>query len=101
MSSFLKRNINQEDPDEDEELEEQYKRLFKKIGRDFVAKDDLKTLLSLILETIDPLGLTGLQVDDSAARDLAERYQRLLDKGKDGGESKRDLIESENKKKKE
>lgn len=98
MSSFLKRNINQEDPDEEEELEEQYKKLFKKIGRDFVTRDDLKTIISLIMELIDPLNVMGLDIDDSEARSLAERYENLLKKGKDGGESYRDLIKPDKKK---
>jgi hypothetical protein len=88
---FLGRHINNEEPDEEATLEEQYKKLFPKIGRDFVAREDLEGLITLIISIIDPLDISGLGIDDSAAKNIADRYQRLLKKGKDGGEAKRDL----------
>jgi hypothetical protein len=91
---FLKADINGEDGgDPDEDLEEQYKRMMPKIGRDFVTREDLEQALSLIMLMVDPLGLSPVRVDDSAGRDLADRYLRLVDKGKSGGEEKRDLAQ--------
>jgi hypothetical protein len=96
---FLTRHANKEEPDEEETLEEQYKKLFPKIGRDFVAREDLEGLILIIINAIDPLGVLGLSIDDSAAKNIAERYQRLLKKGKEGGESKRDLTHNKKDKK--
>lgn len=90
--SFLKRDINGEEPNQSDDLEEQYKRLMPKIGRDFPTRDDLESFVSRIMEFIDPLGLNPFQIDDGAARDLAQRYKRLVEKGKEGGEKKRDLV---------
>jgi len=88
---FLKSDINEEDSDPDKDLEEQYLKLFPKIGRDFVTREDLEAVIQQIMFTIDPLGLSPVQVDDSAARDRAAKYSNLLDKDK--GESERDLVE--------
>lgn len=92
MSSFLKRGLNDELPDQSAELEEQYKRMMPKIGRDFVAIEDLRDLLAHMLLLLDPLGLAPLGLDNQAARAVAERYKELVEKGKDGGESRRDLV---------
>ncbi len=90
--SFLKKDINGQESDSSEDLEEQYMRLMPKIGRDFIARDDLQNFLSALMNTIDPLGLNPLALDDTAARDLAHKYKKLIEKGKTG-EQKRDLVE--------
>ena len=53
--SFFKKLKNDEDTDFSEEnsLEEQYQKMFKKIARDFVHKDDLKEILIDILYNLD------------------------------------------------
>jgi len=55
--SFFKKLKEGEDTDFSEEkaLEEQYQKMYKKIARDFVHKDDLKEIL---LEIIEEAGLT-------------------------------------------
>jgi hypothetical protein len=53
--SFFKKLKDNEDTDFNEEnnLEEQYQKMFKKIARDFVHKDDLKEILIDILYSLD------------------------------------------------
>lgn len=90
--SFLKKDINNEESDNKEDLEEQYMRLFPKIGRDYATREDLNNFIVALLDLIDPLGLNPLSIDDTAARDLAHKYKKLIEKGK-SGEQKRDLVE--------
>ncbi len=89
---FLKRDLNDEEPDSSDDLEEQYMRLMPKMGRDFIHKDDLLVLLQRILEIIDPTALVNLSIDDSNARNLAQHYKRIVEKGR-RGEQHRDLVE--------
>jgi hypothetical protein len=95
---FLKDSMNQEDSDEPgADLEEQYERLFPKIGRDFVHKDDLEKMLRLIMFLLDPLGLNPLNSqDDSEARKKANQYKNVLESGKDGSKLFKDLIKLDN-----
>jgi hypothetical protein len=85
--SFLRKSINNEEEDEDDQLEEQYQKLFPKIGRDFVHIDDLKK----ILESVRP-GL-GYEYGVSEARRRAREYKALLDSGKSKSGKYDDLID--------
>lgn len=95
---FLKDSMNQDDSDEPgADLEEQYERLFPKMGRDFVHKDDLEKMLRVIMTLLDPLGLNPLNSsDDSEARKKAVQYKNVLESGKDGSKLFKDLIELDN-----
>lgn len=91
---FLRHASKKEDRDSPaEQLEEQYERLFPKIGRDFVHKKDLERLLLGILAIVDPLKLNPFDLlDDSAARQRALEYKRFLDTDFDGSKIYKDLI---------
>jgi hypothetical protein len=89
---FLERGIKGDETDTSADLEEQYERLFPKIGRDFVYREDLEGLLTKIIQILDPTGVFGLSLDDSAAKSKAHEYKRVLDKGKDGTKIYNDLI---------
>jgi hypothetical protein len=54
MGFYRKLNDNQdlEGGKESDSLEEQYQKMFKKIGRDFVFKDDLKAIFNFLLEDL-------------------------------------------------
>jgi hypothetical protein len=95
--SFLKRHKNQEDASSSGDNEELYERLFTKIGRDFVYKEDLQETLSQILIMLYSLNPTFLAspvntASDAKARLKAMEYKNLLDSGKDGSKIYRDLI---------
>ena len=92
---FLERNIKGEEVDGDSDLEEQYERLFPKIGRDFVYREDLEGLLTKMIGILDPAGVFGLALDDSAAKSKAHEYKKVLDKGKDGSKIYKDLVDLE------
>lgn len=93
MSKFLKRASSEEEQDEARSLEEQYEKLFVKIGRDFVYKEDLLRILEIVMRIIDPLGLTPLDaVLDIEAKKRALEYKAVLESGKDGTKLFRDLI---------
>lgn len=76
--------------------EEQYERLFPKIGRDFVHRQDLENILRQLLQFIDPAGMFPLDIkDDSEARQRAREYKDFLDQSKDGSKIYKDLINLE------
>lgn len=92
---FLQRNADQEELDDSAQNEEMYERMFPKIGRDFVYKDDLYNMMDGFLSFLDPdgLGLVGGDSrSDAEARKRALEYKSVLDSGKDGSEIYKDLI---------
>jgi hypothetical protein len=94
---FLKKAANEEDSSEEtEQLEEQYMKLFPKIGRDFVHREDLEAILRQIMALLDPAGLAPIDItDDSEARGRAREYKVFLDDDKSGAEVYPDLIKLE------
>lgn len=92
---FLTKAAREEDStDESGVLEEQYMKLFPKMGRDFVHKKDLAAMLEQIMAIIDPFDLTPVDLlDDSEARQRAYEYQAFLDEGKKGSDVYKDLID--------
>lgn len=90
---FLKRAAKEEEFDTASSNEELYERLFPKIGRDFVYKEDLERMLGGVMALLDPDGLTPIDTQsDSAARQKAREYKRLLKRGEDGSKIYKDLI---------
>lgn len=90
---FLKRAAREEDvSDESDQLEEQYMKLFPKMGRDFVHREDLEALIRQILFLIDPLEIIPIAIDDSEARLRAVEYKHLLEEDKKGSDIYKDLI---------
>lgn len=91
MSGFLIRAAKGEDASsEGDQLEEQYLRLFPKIGRDFVHKDDLESFVRSLVRQLALLGVRPTSVGDEEARRMASLYKDLLDSG--GSHDHRDLI---------
>mgnify|MGYP001570515272 CR=1 FL=1 len=95
--SFLTKAANKEDRDSpDKDSEEQYERMFMKIGRDFVHKNDLENILRQMLFILAPnfTAVTALinLTDDSEARKRALEYKQFLDDQKNGSEIYKDLI---------
>jgi len=84
---FLKRGLKGEEEDEKVMMEEQYERLFAKIGRDFVYIDDLKKILDTVREGL------GQEFSNVEARKRALEYKSLLDAGKDGSDIYEDLVD--------
>lgn len=77
--------------------EEKYMKLFMKIGRDFVHKDDIIIILDKLLEILDPLGQSGIKgsdlVADIGAKRRAEEYKHFLENDKLGSDYYKDLID--------
>lgn len=93
MAGFLKRASSEEEPDSKRDLEETYEKLFPKIGRDFVYRDDLNLIIDLLLRIVDPLGLLPHElVGDVEARKKALEYKLVLAAGVDGTKRYKDLI---------
>lgn len=91
---FLKRGAKDEQGDSRQEDEEAYERMFVKIGRDFVHKEDLARMLSGMMELLDPDGLSPQDHEsDTAARSKAREYKNVIDSGKDGSKIYKDLID--------
>ena len=90
---FLERGVKDEDADPAAGLEEQYERMFPKIGRDFVYKGDFFRLLNLIMSIIDPLNINPIDFrSDVEARRKANEYKAVLESGRDGSKLYQDLI---------
>lgn len=94
---FLQRSSDGEDAEEEgSALEEQYMKMFPKMGRDFVHKDDLKAfvreLLFLLVQLNPSVLASGLSVDDYHAIIRAKEYQSLLEQNKLGTALYDDLI---------
>lgn len=94
VMGFLTKAAGKEDGDSpSKDIEEQYEKLFPKIGRDFVHKKDLENMLHQILFILDPLGLNPVNLlDDSEAHKRALEYKQFLDDSRDGSEVYKDLI---------
>ena len=77
--------------------EEKYMKLYMKIGRDFVHKDDLYLIVRKLLEALDPNGLSELTVEelleDVGANKRAEEYKFFLETGKKGSDYYKDLLD--------
>ena len=84
------------------EREERYEKLYMKIARDFVHKDDFhRTMRSLIHQMMLSMGVMApalLSIDyesDEGALRRGQEYKDLLDSGKDGSMIYKDLIDLE------
>lgn len=90
---FLTRAAKEEEPGRGGDNEELYEKLFPKIGRDFVYKEDLERMLQSIMLVLDPLGVNPVDFQsDTAARKRALEYKAVLESGEDGSKRYRDLI---------
>lgn len=91
--SFLKRAAKEEEVDQSGGNEELYEKLFPKIGRDFVYKEDLERMLGGIMSILDPFGNTPIDfTSQTAAVNKAREYKAVLESGKDGSKIYKDLI---------
>ena len=74
--------------------EELYEKLFIKIGRDFVYKEDLAKMIVRILEILDPTGIVANNfiVSSEGAMRKALEYKKVLESGQDGSKLYKDLI---------
>lgn len=95
MGFITKAARDEDSSDESGQLEEQYMKLYPKIGRDFVHQEDLKALVEQIMTLLDPLGVSPVILDDSEARERAFEYKALLDSDKKGCDLYKDLINLE------
>ncbi len=90
---MLKEAANEEEPDGKEDMEELYEKLFMKIGRDFLFKEDFYRITSALKRVVDPFDLAPIDDGgDIGARKKAVEYKLLLDSGKDGSKIYHDLI---------
>lgn len=94
---FLTKAAGKEDrSSSNSDNEEQYERLFPKIGRDFVHRKDFENMMQQVFQLIDPFGLSPVNFsDDSEARKRALEYKQFLDDQKDGSKVYKDLIKLE------
>ena len=96
--SFLADSANGQDTSTSQakRIEEQYERLFPKIGRDFITRRDFINIMQRVLFLLDKPEAFMIDLDeDVEARDLAVQYRDLLDTGKDGSKIYKDLINLE------
>lgn len=82
--SFFKKLKNDEDTDfsEEESLEEDYEKLFKKIARDFLTREDFKYI---IMEILNDMLIEDRDVLDTQTNAFlkAKEYENNLEKSSD------------------
>ena len=82
------------DENEGPALEERYMRMFMKMGRDFVHKDDLASILIEIINEIDPDILNTVDLySNVSVEDRAQEYRDFINTGRDGSKIYSDLID--------
>lgn len=97
MKNFLKRHKDQSDVDNSSSNEELYERLFPKIGRDFIYREDFEEVISQILELINRSQIGGVNTvinfkSNAKAVLKASEYKAVIESGKDGSKIYKDLI---------
>ena len=75
-------------------LEETYERMFPKIGRDFVTKEDLILVISQLVAVLQANGIfiPPVQLKDTGAMAKAIIYKEIIENGKDGTKLFVDLV---------
>lgn len=82
------------DEDSGPRLEEKYMRLFPKIGRDFIHREDFIDILTDLMLAIDPELINRVALHDTThAEDRALEYKRYLNNNIPGSEMYPDLID--------
>lgn len=79
----------------DESLEEQYQKMFKKIARDFVYKDDLRNILNFILLDLFPDRSTTINENLDGAVLRALEYKENQNKPINQRKKYKDVIDDE------
>lgn len=97
---FLKDTANLKAPDPEDEasdpkaLEETYQRLFMKIGRDFVSREDFVSVINTIMDIIDPEGIEEVDPwENGATMSKAADYRDLIRQGRSATMQHLDLID--------
>lgn len=97
---FLKDVANRKAPDEEDEasdpkaLEETYQRLYMKIGRDFITRDDFVSVIEQILDIVDPEGIENVDPwENGATMTKAADYRDLIRQGRSASVQHLDLID--------
>jgi hypothetical protein len=97
---FLKDTANNRAPDEEDEakdlkvLEETYQRLFMKIGRDFVSREDFVSVINAIMDLVDPEGIEEVDPwENGATMSKAADYRDLIRQGRSASMQHLDLID--------
>ena len=98
---LFKSAVEGEEPEDEENdpaaIEEKYEKLFMKIGRDFVHRDDFVRVIGEIIELLISVGGADDQTDVGefsipGAQNRAVEYKEILDSGEDGSKIYEDLI---------
>jgi len=95
---FLKMSMRGEEPEEDggpQGREEDYEKLFMKIGRDFVHRDDFIRVMTEVMDRLREIDTYVDGIDytsNTGAYTRGLEYKHYLDNGLDGSIAYRDLI---------
>lgn len=76
---------------EDNILEEQYEKMFKKIARDFVTKDDLKDMMLEMLSLLSVVNASSILDNEQNAIKLANEYEANLKKSSSNRKKYKDV----------
>jgi len=76
---------------EDNILEEQYEKLFKKIARDFVTKEDLKDMMLEMLSLLSVTNASSVLDNEQNAIKLANEYEANLKKSSSNRKKYKDI----------
>lgn len=88
--SLLKKH--ETEPDTSSSDEEFYQKLFTKIGRDFVYKEDLEDYIRYLISQIGLSSFTRVKIGDIKAKSKALEYKKNIESGKIDSSKYKDLI---------
>jgi hypothetical protein len=83
---------------QEDQREEDYEKLFAKIGRDFITREDLADILLKIINAVPGL---SIEIGNAHAMSLATEYKENISASKKKKKKYKDLVELEDNKDKE
>ena len=96
---FFRRSMDDEEDSHEEtpqQVEEKYEKMFAKIGRDFLYREDFIAIMEALFRHLEDEGISvpGLNLDmDILARSKAVEYKDVIQSGDDGTKIYNDLID--------
>lgn len=93
MGMLRKLSSNEDVVNEDDMIEEQYQKMFKKIARDFVHKDDLDLILGFLIQDLFPDQQAVIKSKVDSAVMKAIEYKENLNKPLKDRKKYKDIID--------
>ena len=84
---------NSQDSQQNSQKEEDYERMFAKMGRDFVHIDDLNSWIDKLRAILGPAGLALPPISNNQAISRGNHYKEIVENGEDGTSYYDDIVD--------